>query len=253
MIVLVSLVHNRKHLVGLAIQSAVNQTLPKDQFIHLLVDNGSTDQADKVCQIYADKYKNIHFVRMGENLGQQKAYNYVLNEWLPINMPNAEIMSVLDSDDELVPTALEEVKKMFNAHPEIGMTYTGFNIIGKGGKVKHKNHAKAKLVPNQFTPEGQQTLRKIFLKENPIGHQRSFRIKCLRDIGGFNTNYYYATDYNVAGRMLIKYPVVKINKVLYNWRQHDLQVERQHSPQQTKDWKDMQKEFTKIFKEKGLI
>jgi len=252
-IVLVSIVYNRKHLVGPALQSAVNQTLNKDKWIHLVLDNGSTDGADKVCEVFDKKYPHIHFRRMGSNLGQQKAYNYVLDEWLHENAPEAEIFSVLDSDDLLMPNALAEVEKMFDAHPEIGQTYSGFHIIDKKGRITVKNHAKAKLVPNQFTEEGQRRLRQIFLSQNPIGHQRSFRIKCLRDIGGFNTVYQYATDYNAAGRMLEKYPVVKIDKVLYMWRQHDQQVERQHSPQQTKDWKDMQKEFRERWKEMGIV
>lgn len=252
-IVLVSLVHNRRNLVGLALQSAVNQTLSKDKWIHLVIDNASTDGADKVCEVFAKKHAHIKFVRMLSNLGQQPAFNYVLDEWLPTNASEAEILCNLDSDDELTPKALEEVEKMFDAHPEIGQAYTGFHIIDGKGNIKVKNHPKAKLVPNQFTPEGQKTLRKIFLAQNPIGHMRSFRIKCLRDISGFNTKYTYSTDYNAAGRMLMKYPVVKIDQVLYRWRQHTDQVERQHSPQQTKDWKDMQIEFATLFREKGLI
>lgn len=252
-IVLVSIVHNRKHLVGPALQSAVNQTLDKSKWLHLVLDNASTDGADKVCEVFAKKHSHIYFERMGANLGQQKAYNYVLNEWLPKHAPEAGIFSVLDSDDLLAADALTEVEKMYDAHPEIGMTYTGFHIIDEKGRIKVKNHPKAKFVSNQFTPEGQKTLRKIFLSQNPIGHQRSFRIKCLRDIGGFNTSYQYATDYNAAGRMLEKYPVVKINKVLYMWRQHDQQVERQHSPQQTKDWQDMQKEFRERWKKLNII
>jgi len=252
-IVLVSIVHNRRHLVGPALQSAVNQVLNKQKWIHLVLDNGSTDGADKVCEVFAKKYDHMRFVRMGSNLGQQKAYNYALEEWIPENAPNAEIFSVLDSDDLFIPSTLAEVEKMFDAHPEIGQTYSGFHIINKQGKIKIKNHPKAKLVPNQFTEEGQKILRRIFLTQNPIGHQRSFRIKCLKDIGGFNTAYQYATDYNAAGRMLEKYPVVKIDKVLYMWRQHDDQVERQHSPQQTKDWKDMQKEFKERWTKLGLV
>lgn len=252
-IVLVTLVHNRKHLLGYALQSAVNQTLKKDNWVHLVIDNASTDGAYKIAETFAKKYNHIHVERMPENMGQQRAYNYVLNEWLPEHYPEAEIMVVLDSDDMLAPVALEEVKKMFDAHSKIGQTYSGFNIIDGKGRLKHKNHPKAKLVDNQFSEVGQRLLRKIFLKQNPIGHLRAFRISCLRDIGGFNTDYQYSTDYNVAGRMLQKYPVVKINKVLYNWRQHDTQVERQHSPQQTKDWQDMQKEFLKLFTEKGLV
>ena len=252
-IVLVSIVYNRKSLVSLALQSAINQTLPKDKWVHLVLDNGSTDGADKVCEVFDKKYDHIHFVRMGSNLGQQKAYNYALTNWIPNNFPEAEIFSVLDSDDLLVPTALEEIEKMFDAHPEIGQTYSGFDIIDVKGRTKVKNHPKAKLVPNQFTDDGQKQLRKIFLAQNPIGHQRSFRIKCLNDIGGFNTSYQYSTDYNAAGRMLEKYPVVKINKVLYQWRQHGDQVEGHHSPQQTKDWKDMQKEFREKWTKLGLV
>lgn len=252
-IILVSLVHNRKHLVGLAVQSAINQTLAKDKWIHLIIDNASTDGADKVCEVFANKYSHIKFVRMDSNIGQQKAYNYVLNEWQPLHEPSAEIMSVLDSDDMLTNEALYEVEQMFDTHQEIGQTYSGFSIIDGRGNVRVKDHAKARLISNQFTPEGQKELRRVFLAQNPIGHQRSFRIKCLKDIGGFNTTYQYATDYNAAGRMLEKYPVVKINKVLYLWRQHDDQVERQHSPQQTKDWQDMQKEFAERWVTMGLI
>lgn len=252
-ILLVSLIHNRKTLVGLAIQSAVNQTLDKSKWVHLLVDNASTDGADKVAEVFARKYDHIKLVKMPTNLGQQKAFNYVLDEWLPTNLPDAELMVNLDSDDELTSDALEEVEKMFDAHPEIGQTYSGFHIINSGGTIKHKNHPKAKMVANQFTPEGQLVLRRIFIKANPIGHLRAFRIKCLREIGGFNTNYQYSTDYNAAGRMLEKFSVVKINRVLYRWRQHSQQVERQHSPQQTKDWQNMQKEFRNKWKQIGLI
>lgn len=254
-IILVSLIHNRRDLVGLAVQSAVNQTLDKSKWTHLLFDNASADGADKVAEVFAKKYNHIELVRHPENLGQQKAFNFILNEWLPKHMPDAVLWANLDSDDELMPDALEEVEKMFDAHPEIGQIYSGFDIIGPAprSKIKHKNHAKAKMVPNQFTPEGQKVLRKMFVKANPIGHMRAFRISCLREIGGFNTHYQYSTDYNAAGRMLEKFPVVKINKVLYRWRQHSTQVERQHSPQQTRDWQNMQKEFREKWSKMGLI
>jgi glycosyltransferase involved in cell wall biosynthesis len=249
---LVSLVHNRKHLLGQAVQSALDQTLPKDEWVHILVDNGSTDGAEKTCEMLSRKHAHVRLIKMGENAGQQRAFNRVM-VYIEDELSSVEYLVNLDSDDKLMPNALEEVKKMFDSHPEVGQVYSGFHIIDGKGNIKHRNHPKAKLVPNQFTEEGQKRLRKIFLSQNPVGHIRAFRIRCLKDIGGFNTNYQYATDYNAAGRMLQKYPVVKIDKVLYLWRQHNDQVERQHSPQQTKDWKDMQAEFRKIFSEKGLV
>jgi len=252
-ILLVTLIHNRKHLLTEAVNSAISQTLDKSEWTHLLIDNASTDGADKLAEVFAKKYDHIKFIKMDENIGQQRAYNYVLDEWIPKNMPNAEMLVVLDSDDRLKPIALQEVTRAFNSHKAAGQIYSGFNIINKAGKITTKNHPKARLIKNQLTEDGQRQLRKVFLSQNPIGHLRAFRVSCLKDIGGFNTNYEYATDYNIAGRMLQKHMVIKIDKVLYDWRQHDTQVERQHSPQQTKDWKEMQKEFGNIFLEKGII
>ena len=250
-ILLVSLVHNRKHLLPKCVLSALNQTYRN--FDHLLFDNNSIDGAREVAKTFSKKYNNIHFFGSETNLGQQSAYNHVLNVWIPKNMPEAEIMVILDSDDELMPNALHEVSQMYNAHPEIGGSYSGFALIDRKGRFIVKDHGKAKMVPNQFTQEGQKMLRKMFVGSNPCGHLRVFRTNILKDVGGFNTEYTYATDYNVFGRIMEKYPVVKIDKVLYKFRQHGDQVQGQHSPQQTKDWKDMQKEFTDRWTKMGLI
>lgn len=251
-IILVTLVHNRKNLVGPAIQSAVNQTLPKDKWAHLIIDNASDDGADKVCEVFSSKYSHIVFQRMPTNLHQMPAYNWALG-WIKQNHPEAEVMAMLDSDDLLATNALAEVEKMFDAHPEIGQTYSDFNIIDGKGNLKIKAHPKAKMIPNQFTAEGQKLLRRTFLKQNPIGHFRAMRIKCLEDIGGFDESYRFSTDYNMAARMLQKYPIVKIPAILYHWRQHDTQVERQHSPEQTKNWKDLQIKYTQIWSKLGII
>lgn len=251
-IVLVTLVHNRRHLVGLALQSAVNQTLSKDKWIHLIIDNASTDGADKVAEVFAKKYDHMYFERMGENMHQMPAYNWALR-WIDEHNPDAEVMVHLDSDDTLMPNALEEVHHYFTSHPDIGQTYSGFNIINGSGRIKHKDHPKAKKVPDQFSNEGQLALRRMFVKANPCGHLRAMRISCLKDIGGFDETRRFATDYNMAGKMMEKHKVVKIPKVLYNWRQHDTQVERQHSPEQTKNWQDLQEYYKKRWQEMKLI
>jgi len=180
-ILLVSLIHNRKNLVGLAIQSAVNQTLDKSKWTHLLIDNASTDGADQVVEVFAKKYDHIRLERMPSNLGQMPAYNWALKEWIPKNMSDARVMVQLDSDDMLAPIALERVHNMFEANPNIGMTYSNFDIIGPAprNKVKHKSHPKAKMAPNQFTSEGQRILRNMQIKGNVIGHLRALNISCL--------------------------------------------------------------------------
>jgi hypothetical protein len=55
----------------------------------------------------------------------------------------------------LVIGATDGVEKMYDVHPEIGMTYSGFNIVDGQDNTKVKNHPKARLIKNQFTAEGQ--------------------------------------------------------------------------------------------------
>lgn len=252
-ILLISLVYNRKKLVGRALQSAINQTLPRDKWHHLVWDNASTDGANKVAETFCDKYPHMTFYQCDDNLGQQKAYNEILYKWIPKNMPKAEIITILDSDDELMPTALDEVDKIYSAHSEIGATYSGFSLVDKRGNYIVKDHGKAKMAPDQFTPEGQKQLRKMFVGANPCGHLRSYKVKALLDIGGFPTDRKYATDYCIFGAIMMKYPVIKIPKVLYKFYQHGDQVQGQDSPQQTADWKYYQKLFKKRFKAGGLM
>lgn len=251
-IILVTLVHNRKHLVGSALQSAVNQILPKDKWIHLVIDNASTDGADKVCEVFAKKYDHMFFERRDKNYHQMPSYNWAM-AWIDNNFPDAEIMIHLDSDDELKKEALQEAYNAFKKHPNVGQTYSGFDIINKKGATIHKNHGKARLIPNQLTEDGQKRLKKFFIASNPIGHMRAMRIKCIKDIGGFDESKRFATDFNMAGRMLEKYYVIKIDRSLYRWRQHDDQVERHYSPEQTKNWKDLQEYYKKRWSEMGLV
>lgn len=251
-ILLVSLVHNRKNLVSEAFLSAANQTLPKKYWDYLIWDNASTDGAKKIATAFTNKYKNFNLIGYSVNLGQQKAYNVILKNWLQKHP--ADVMAILDSDDTLTPNALSEVYNMYLQHPEIGGTYSGFCLMRSNGKPIVKNHPKARYFPDQFTEEGQKKLRRIFLKENPCGHLRTYSVQALKAIGGFNERYQFATDYNVFGRLMgAGYKVVKINKVLYNFRQHGDQIQGKFSPQQTKDWMKMQKEFKILFKKQGLI
>ena len=254
-ILLVSLVRNRKHLVSLAIKSALDQTLSKEHWAHLIIDNDSTDGADEICQKWADQHSHIYFCKMGKNLHQMGAYNWAL-KWINEEHPEFTIMAQLDSDDMLAPHALQSIYDTFNKHPDIGMTYSNFDIIGAAprNKLKHKAHPKAKIAPNQLTLEGQRILRNMQIKGNVIGHMRALSVKCLNDIGGFDESYKYSTDFNMACKMIQSFPVIKITgPSLYHWREHGDQVQGHASPEQTKNWQDMVKLYSKKWKKEGLL
>lgn len=256
-ILIISLVHNKKQFLSDCVMSAVNQTISKDRYVHLLLDNGSTDGADKMCEVFERKYPHIRFVKMNQNLGQMPAYNWVLKNWIPAEMPDAEIMCHLDADDMLSNIALDEVDKKFRSNLEIGQTYSDFNIVSSSGALKIKAHPKAKQVDPkiELTDKGQAILRLYEYKFNTIGHLRSIRISSLLDIGGFDETFKYATDVNMACKMLSsKYKVSKIPKILYQWREHGKdQVQGSVSGEQTKCWKDLIALYSEKWKKEGKM
>ena len=253
-ILLVTLSHNRGPLIRNTIKSVLAQTLPLNKFDYLIFDNNSTDNAKKIIKIVENKYGNISAYFSAINLGQQAAYNKILNEIAPKHFPKSEVMCILDDDDEIYPHALSEVDKMFSDHPGIGASYSGFSIIDGQGFTKVADHGKAKMVPKQFSKKGQLALRRRFIASNPCGHFRSYRISALKDVGGFSTDREFATDYCIFGSIMEKYPVVKIDSILYKFRQHGFgQVESKHSPQQTTDWKHYQAYFLNRWSGMGLI
>lgn len=254
-ILLITLFRNRAELFRKAINSVLKQTLPNDKFDYLLFNNGSEDKSEQLAKVYSKKYSNIHLFGSEQNLGQQRAYNKILFDIIPKKFNKSIVFCVLDDDDEIYPNALEKVYKMYSKHPEIGGAYSGFSIIDSFGRTLVLDHGKAKLVPNQFSPEGQKVLRRIMVSPNgnPCGHFRTYGIKALRDIGGFEHSRDYATDFNIFGHIIEKYPVVKINSVLYKFRQHGNQIQGTHSPQQTADWKYYQNYFRERWKKMKLI
>ena len=194
---------------------------------------------------------------MDTNLGQMPAYNWVLNEWIPKQMPEASIMCQVDADDMIANIALDEVDRKFKSNAKIGHTYSDFNIITSSGSLKTRAHPKAKQVDPkiELTDQGQRILRAWEIRFNVVGHLRALRISHLYDIGGFDESYKYATDVNMACRSLSsKYMVAKIPKILYQWREHGLgQVQSKSSNEQTKNWEAIRKYYGNLWKTKGLI
>jgi glycosyltransferase involved in cell wall biosynthesis len=245
-ILLVSLIHNRASLLSDCVMSAVNQTLPKTLFSHLLLDNASTDNAPQIAKMFAKKYPHVKFESMSSNVGQMPAYNWVLNVWAPKYEPDALVMAQVDSDDRITTIALEEVYNKFRSNNDLIQTYSDFSVIDGAGRVKIKAHPKAKQVdPSiELTQEGQSKLMELEVRTNNIGHMRALRMDYLREIGGFDETYRYATDVNMACRSLSsKYKVAKIPKVLYEWRQHGDQVEGSVSVEQTACWESLRRQY----------
>jgi GalNAc5-diNAcBac-PP-undecaprenol beta-1,3-glucosyltransferase len=100
--------YNRAALVTRAIDSALAQTYANLEVV--VIDDGSTDETPDVLRRY-DAEPRLRVVRLDRNVGVTAAKN----AGLASVSPGAVYLGILDSDDALVPTAVERLVQAFGA------------------------------------------------------------------------------------------------------------------------------------------
>ncbi|MEG5056961.1 amino acid adenylation domain-containing protein [Microcoleus sp. A2-C5] len=102
--------YNSAQFLPEAIESILEQTLPVFEII--VVDDGSTDETKEIC----DRYPAVKYVYQN-NQGVAAARNTGLG------VSTGEYIVFLDSDDCLLPEAIEIGVKHINALPEVGFVF----------------------------------------------------------------------------------------------------------------------------------
>ncbi len=119
-------VYNGEHYVSLAIDSALRQTYKNIEII--VVNDGSTDNTEKVCKSFGDKIKYIS----KENGGVSTALN------LGIKNMTGEYFSWLSHDDLYYPEKIEVEINYLKKHKLIGtnsILYSNFSLFDEYGKL----------------------------------------------------------------------------------------------------------------------
>lgn len=140
--------YNYGRFLSKAINSALNQIYDKTEVI--VVDDGSTDNSREIIVSYGDRIIPVLKV----NGGQASAFN------AGFEMSLGEVIVFLDSDDMLLPTAVENAVNLFDA-PNIAKVHWPLWIVDKSGS-KSGNMARPDL------PEGD--LREIVIRNGPLNY-----------------------------------------------------------------------------------
>ena len=113
--------YNQGQYLGECLDSVLVQTV--QDWVCIVVDDGSTDDTAKVAEEYCLKSDKIH-------------YHYQENAGLPatrnkgIALTDSEYILPLDADDMLEPNYLEVVLGLFEENPEIKIAYTNCRYFG---------------------------------------------------------------------------------------------------------------------------
>lgn len=169
--------YNYAAYVGEAIESVLNQTVPVSEII--VVDDGSTDHSADVIQSYADKHKQITFIRQ-RNRGVAAARNRgIAAERGDIIYP---YIVCLDADDRLDPRYIETLQRAMIADRSLGVAYTGLSMIRDDGSLVHSTawpipfdwevQAQGGVPPGNCIPSGSMFRRSMW--ERAGGYKQEF-------------------------------------------------------------------------------
>lgn len=197
--------YNRAHLVTEAIRSVLEQSIEDLEVI--VIDDGSTDRTREIVSPFPVKY--VWY----ENQGPPGARNK------GITLSAGEYVAFLDSDDILLPQALEKGVRILSMHPEAAFSYGQAYIIDKEGRViaLEKPH-----LSHTCVRPGWEELREYLLFGNHFTSSTVMvRRRCLEEAGGFNVAFRRgSSDLELWVRLSEKHAVAHIAEPLAKFREH---------------------------------
>ena len=132
-------VYNVEIFLSECIESALNQTY--NNFEIILVDDGSTDASDVICDEYASAHRNIS-VYHTQNRGQIHAREFAMRH------ASGDFFVFLDADDRLCSNALETIAATINKH-RCDCVIFGFSKLINGVVVPVLNDEKEEVLTNK--------------------------------------------------------------------------------------------------------
>lgn len=127
----------------------------------LIVDDGSTDNTNKIAISYQEKYSNIRVVTQ-QNQGVSQARNIGIKEAC------GEYLFFVDADDKLLPNAIKEFKKKISTTSSDAIMIN-YQVANEKGNIISK--AKLRFFEEQFpyhSVNGHEALKLLF--EMKISH-----------------------------------------------------------------------------------
>lgn len=171
--------YNREIYIINVLESLYHQTLDKDKFEVIIVNNNSTDNTEKIFQEYINNHKDAHFYYYNEiNQGSSFARN------LGANKAISSLLCFMDDDAIADNHYLEYIIGFFNQHTEA--SGLGGRIIPKyiPSEPKWMSYYVSSLVGNFDYSNQIEIFRsnKYPLESNMIVRKLDFEA-----VGGFNT------------------------------------------------------------------
>jgi glucosyl-dolichyl phosphate glucuronosyltransferase len=170
--------YNRQPFLDQLFEGLVSQTLNKDQFEVVVVDNNSTDQTKAICEKWIADHPEI---RMRYVLETRQGLSHARNRG--IQESRGSLLSFVDDDAHTPPDFLRKLNDFFLEHP--GIDGAGGRIVLKfeGSRPDWLNKYVDSLLGHFDLGDKTRLFRK---KEYPRGSNMTFRSHVFEKAGGFD-------------------------------------------------------------------
>lgn len=200
--------YNYGHFLVRAIESVLSQSYQNFEII--VADDHSTDNTPDIMKGYTKTYRDIRWIRQPKNIGQSANRNKA------IEAARGEFVAMLDADDWLQPTYLENAIKPFE-NKAVGVVYTANRFHYEDGSTK---------LPEQRIING--LIYQELYVNNFIGTAVVYR-KSAMPAHGYDEQLIpelnnMGVDWWILLEMSVNHEFVGVNKPLYNYSYHSNQI-----------------------------
>ncbi len=200
---------NQGQFIEETIKSVFNQTF--QDFEHIVVDGGSTDNTLEILKKYKAKYPDKFFYVYEEDRGQSDAINKGMK------MAKGDVLCYLNSDDLFYAYTLEEVEKFFKKNPNAIWVTGNYTIIDENGS-EIQNFIKVYKSIFAIFPFREKILEVVNFVNQP---STFWKREVYKKVGDFSLEYKYNMDYDYWLRIIRSgYKLYYLNKALSKFRIH---------------------------------
>ena len=198
-------VYNGERHLKEAISSILNQTFSDFEF--LIINDGSTDQSEKIINSYNDDR-----IRYLNNEGN-KGLIFTLNRG--IEMAEGKYIARMDQDDISFEDRLKEQYDFLEENLDIALVGGWAEIINESGE----------KIGNYKTPVNHYEIKFDLLFHNPFVHGTIFfRKNIVKELGGYNEKDKYAEDYGLYSTAIQNYKMANLPEFLIRYRIHNSSI-----------------------------
>ena len=184
---------NRGRFLGRCLRSCLSQSLPKNKYEIIVVDDYSTDESPIVINSFGDSVRPIF---LKKNVGISRASNIGIEKAL------GNLVIRVDADDYIAEHTLLFLSEIMHANKDIGFAYTDHFRVDEKGKI----------------------LKRVDLDslDKILNHGAGvmFRKSNLEALGLYDENFQVAEDYDLILRYLKNFNGFHLPLPLYRYCRH---------------------------------